>query len=109
VGKREIRIATAPYFLATKLEAFRGRGNADYQMSHDLDDIITLVDGRPEIVAEVSRSAADLRRYLSEEFRSLLADPAFRNALPGHMLPDAANQERVTIVLKWIQQIIDLS
>jgi hypothetical protein len=34
---------SAPYFLATKLEAFRNRGNADYFASHDLEDI-TAVD-----------------------------------------------------------------
>ena len=25
-----IRVVTAPYFIATKLEAFRGRGRGDY-------------------------------------------------------------------------------
>lgn len=108
VGQVEIRVATAPYFLATKLQAFRERGNNDYQMSHDLDDVITILDGRPEVVEEVSRSAADLRQYLSEEFRSLLVNRTFRDALPGHLLPDAASQQRITIVLSRIQQIIDL-
>jgi hypothetical protein len=34
VGLR-IRLITPIYFLATKLEAFRGRGNNDYRRSHD--------------------------------------------------------------------------
>jgi predicted nucleotidyltransferase len=108
LGDRDIRVATAPYFLATKLEAFRGRGNNDYQMSHDVDDVVTILDGRPEVVEEVSKSAADLRHYLSEEFRSLLVNRAFHDALPGHLLPDAASQQRITIVRSRIQQIIDL-
>ena len=32
-----IRVVTAPYFLATKLEAFRGRKRGDYANSHDLE------------------------------------------------------------------------
>ena len=109
LGRHPTRIITAPYFLATKLEAFRGRGKNDHRMSHDLEDVITVVNGRPELAGEVSKSAADLRQYLSAELRSLLANRAFRDALPGHLLPDAASQQRVTIVLDRIQQIIDLS
>jgi hypothetical protein len=101
-------VTAAPYFLATKLEAFHGRGNEDFQMSHDLEDIITILDGRPELVEEVSKSSADLRKYLSAEFRALLAISSFRDAIPGHLLPDEASQQRITIVLNRIQQIIDL-
>lgn len=32
-----IRIISAPYFLATKLEAFKDRGNKDFLLSHDLE------------------------------------------------------------------------
>lgn len=103
----EIRVITAPYFLATKLEAFHGRGKNEFQLSHDLEDIITIIDGRRETVEEVSRSPADLRKYLAEEFRSLLANQMFRDALPGHLRPDAASQQRISIVAERIQQIID--
>ena len=33
---KQIRILTAPYFLATKLEAFGSRGSGDYLMSRDM-------------------------------------------------------------------------
>lgn len=42
-----IRMVTAPYFLATKLAAFAGRGKGDYLMSHDMEDIVAVLDGRP--------------------------------------------------------------
>ena len=51
-GKR-IRLLPAPYFIATKLEAFDCRGKSDYLMSRDMEDIVTVLDGRPEIVSEV--------------------------------------------------------
>lgn len=38
----EIRIITAPFFLATKMEAFRGRGRGDFFASHDLKTLSPL-------------------------------------------------------------------
>jgi hypothetical protein len=106
IGEHEIQIITAPYFLATKIEAFHGRGNDDYGMSHDLEDIITVIDGRPELAEEISACDRDLRQYLSDEFRTLLRNQGFRDALPGHLLPDAASQQRISIVLTRIEKII---
>ena len=102
----QIKLITAPYFLATKLDAFHGRGQFDYRMSHDLEDIVTVVDGRPEIIAEVQQSEISLQQYLSSEFSALLAERDFLEALPGHLLPDAVNQQRARIVLSRMQQIV---
>jgi len=41
-----IRLITAPYFLGTKMEAFRGRGARDFFGSHDLEDFIAVIEGR---------------------------------------------------------------
>ena len=77
IGKHEVRIVTAPYFLATKLEAFHSRGKNDFQMSRDLEDIVTVIDGRPELVDEVHLAPADVQKYLSDEFGALLSKPRF--------------------------------
>jgi hypothetical protein len=78
-------------------------------MSHDLEDIVTVIDGRPELVREISQSEPALRQYRSNEFRRLLANPAFREALPGHLLSDTASQQRISIVVERIQQIVSES
>jgi len=106
VANRNARVITAPYFLATKLEAFHGRGKDDYRASHDLEDIITVIDGRPEVIEEVCLAPADLRKYLGDEFRDLLASRSFLDALPGHLLPDAASQERAGLVLQRIRKLV---
>jgi len=54
IAGHDVRIVTPPLFIATKLEAFHGRGANDVAASHDLEDIVTLVDGRPEIVPEIA-------------------------------------------------------
>jgi predicted nucleotidyltransferase len=102
----EIRLITAPYFLATKLEAFHGRGRNDFR-GHDLEDIVTVIDGRPEIVDEVHRAAAALQKFLSDEFRALLSNRSFREALPGHLLPDIASQQRLGLVVNRMQQLVE--
>ena len=53
-----IRVVTAPYFVATKLEAFRGRGRSDYAGSHDLEDLLAVLDGRASIVEEISKTSS---------------------------------------------------
>ncbi len=78
----QIRIVSAPYFLGTKIEAFRGRGSGDYFASHDLEDMI-LIDGRSTIVSEVEAEAAPLRDYLRTQTNHLLATPEFVDALPA--------------------------
>ncbi len=101
----EFRLISAPYFLATKLEAFRGRGKNDYRMSPDLEDVVTIVDGRPELITEVENAHSSLREYLHNQFSVLLADRDFLQALPGHLLPDQASQERIGIVLERLRRI----
>lgn len=80
-----IHVVSAPFFVATKLEAFSGRGNDDYLGSSDLEDIITVVDGRPSLMAEVRTLPPDARQYLASEFSRLLANRDFVDALPGHV------------------------
>lgn len=106
IGENEIRLITAPYFLATKLEAFHGRGKNDFQLSHDLEDIVTVIDGRSEIVDDVHFAPEDLQKYLSNQFQTLLSNREFREAIPVHLLPDAASQQRVGLVLKRMQQLV---
>jgi predicted nucleotidyltransferase len=64
IGNYEIRLITVPYFLATKLDAFHGRGKSDHRTSHDLEDVITVVGGRTELADEVRIAPLDLQKYL---------------------------------------------
>src|SRR5580658_7772457 len=86
IGNYEIRLITAPYFRATKLEAFHGRGKSDHRTSHDQEDIITVVDGRTELADEVRLAPLDQQKYLSNEFEALLSNPHFIDALPGFLI-----------------------
>ena len=90
-----LAIETAPAFIATKLEAFDGRGSRDYLFSHDLGDLLAVVDGRDSLLDECRQGPTALRAYLRERFTEFLARPAFVEALAGHLPGDAASQERL--------------
>ena len=94
IAGHAVRIVTPALFLATKLEAFHGRGSDDILTSHDLEDIIAVIDGRPEIVDDVAHAAADVRAYIASEIQALLDNPDFVEALAGFLLPDPASQAR---------------
>ncbi len=103
-GKR-IRMVTAPYFLVTKLAAFDSRGKDGYVTSHDMEDIVAVLDGRPEIVNEVKRADETLRKHLMARFAALLHDTKFVAALPGHLPGDTASQARAPLVMERISVI----
>jgi len=104
-----IKVISPPYFCATKLEAFEGRGAGDYLASQDLEDIITVIDGRADIVDEISRAPEDVQEYISGKIRRLLHTRQFLDALPGYLLPDEASQGRLRILVKRLTQIAEMN
>ncbi len=103
-----IRVLRAPEFIATKLEAFYGRGVGDYLFSHDMGDIISVIDGRASLLHECQSSLTPLRAYLAAQFQHLLTERSFVDALPGHLPPDGASQARLPDLMIKIQHISEL-
>jgi hypothetical protein len=98
---QSIRVISAPFFLGTKMEAFRGRGRRDFQASHDLEDFVAVIDGRDTVLQEIARSPQDLQRYLAEAAKSLLAESRFLDVLPGFVL----DSERVPLIRERLVSI----
>jgi predicted nucleotidyltransferase len=105
-----IQLIAAPVFIGTKLEAFKDRGRhangkPDYLGSHDLEDIITVADRRPELLDECRAAAPELQTYLAAEFTSLFSDPEFEQSLSGHLPGDAFSQQRVKPLAKTLREL----
>jgi hypothetical protein len=100
-GGQSIRVITAPFFLGTKMEAFRGRGKNDFLASHDLEDFVAVIEGRPTIVQEINESETGLRVYLSQAARDLLDESRFLDVLPGYVLDEG----RVPLILQRLKEI----
>jgi hypothetical protein len=96
-----IRLVSAVAFVATKLEAFSSRGGGDFMSSHDLEDVLNIVDGREDLVNELATAPADLRQAVASVFTALLTNPNFANVLPGLM----AEPERAGLAMERLRAL----
>jgi predicted nucleotidyltransferase len=104
IKDKKIKILNAVYFIATKLEAFTDRAykDNDYWDCKDLEDIINVINGRPELLVEMMNSPKDVVQFISGYFKKLVEDPKWLEAIKA-----IARLERSrNIVLGAIEQII---
>lgn len=80
-----IFILPLPYFLASKFSAFENRGLNDPRTSHDLEDIIYIIDYRTDIQDQLRASPENVKNYLQNKLASLLDDPAMKEAIEGNL------------------------
>lgn len=81
----EIKLLPPELFIATKLEAYMGRGGGDLIMSHDIEDILLVVDGREELITEIQNAGKDIRDFIAAQFRKIQQDYEFENFLIGNI------------------------
>ncbi|MDN3519007.1 hypothetical protein QWY84_15420 [Aquisalimonas lutea] len=96
-----IRVVGPALFIATKLEAYKGRGNGDPLESRDIEDILNLVDGRAELLADVQASDSDLQDYIAAEFARLLDDGNFEYAVQSQ----ARDPGRETLIFERLEEL----
>jgi hypothetical protein len=90
---RTISILPIALYLATKLEASKDRGGRDYLNDHDMEDIITIIDGI-EDVAEIESAPMFVKDFIQKEIKRLLADRDFLSSISGHLGFDATAATR---------------
>ncbi len=102
---QEIKILSAPCYLATKFEAFNNRGS-DYRTSHDMEDIIYVLDNRVGIVEEIRKDNAQIAHFIKEQFQNIIHKGMLQEVLVAHIHPLMLAQ-RLPIVEDKITQIIN--
>ena len=109
-SEREIKVVPPVYLLATKLEAFASRGRGHLYESRDFEDVITLVDGREELVGELEAAEEEVRTFVSGELASLSRLDTFDSAAEGTLGGGPETLDRFELVL-WprIKALIDPS
>ncbi len=100
--QQSIRIFSAPYFVATKLEAFNSfRHGRDPRQNSDFEDIIYLFDNRSELTNEILQSPNSVRSYLQAEINGLLADPTVDENIYAQLEPRTASKRTERILTIW--------
>lgn len=94
-----IRTAHPTALLATKWEAFLDRGYDDPFGSHDLEDLLMLIAGRPELENELRSLSLEVRTFIADSARLLRAAPWFDDVLEG-TFPDAQRLPNVLVRIR---------
>lgn len=79
-SEHTINIFQTPYFIASKIEAFKARGKNAYgeydgRFSSDFEDIIYVLENRRAIWNEMNMASEGVREYLIKEFDKMLKHP----------------------------------
>lgn len=100
-----VQILSAPCYLATKFEAYNDRGT-DYRISHDIEDIIYILDNRTTIVEEVLNTDNRIKDYIVQQLKAIKEIGMLDEVLISHIHPIML-EERMPLVLEKINLILD--
>ncbi len=100
-----VRVVSGPYFLATKLEAYKGRGKGDPMGSRDVEDILNLVEGRDALMREVRESSEELRAGISAEITALMDTRDFDYAVASTCRGEKGRETRLFEKLEILARI----
>lgn len=98
IADMKIFIFSLPYFLASKFEAFNGRGKNDPRMSWDLEDIVLVIDGIKDF--SLPDIQGRLKNYLSEMSSLCIKSEQIQEAMSGFVNNNRAKLNRVNDRLK---------
>jgi len=77
----DFQLLSAPFFLATKLSAFHGRGGRDPRTSHDIEDMVYVLHHRGSISSELTTAPEAVRDFLRVFARQVLEESSWREAM----------------------------
>jgi len=104
-SEAEIRTFSVCYFIATKVEAFKGRGKMDFLVSKDFEDIVTVVDGRKQIRNDLFAAPNDLRDYLRREMKAWIKNDHFLQSIIAHLPNERRSAQGARNVLDTLSNI----
>lgn len=99
-----VKILSPPFFIATKFEAFKGRGKNDGRTSQDFEDIVYVLENRHNIWSEMQNSIEPLNTFLKDEFNSLLKGPYHIEWIGSHVERQAT--PATDIIIDHIKKLI---
>ena len=99
-----VKVVTAPFFVALKLEAFEDRGNGDFIASTDFEDVICLFNGRPGVVDEII-SEAVVCNGIRTKFSRYVKNADLEDAVLGFVQTENAPEERFHAIMSAFRRL----
>lgn len=97
IDGRSIKIFSLPFFIASKLEAFKSRGRGNYRYSSDFEDIVYVLENNSQAKELLFNASPDVFSYLQNAFSEMLSDPDFEEGLTAHLEPNTSSQQFIKI------------
>lgn len=101
-----IKSFTPAYFIAAKIESFLNKAEGDFRTSEDFEDLMFVLDNRPQIVEELCQSFYEVRNYIQQYFMRFLMDPTLEEGL-YYVLPFGTDELHVNHIRSLLQAIVD--
>ncbi|MAO52765.1 MAG: hypothetical protein CML16_18090 [Pusillimonas sp.] len=105
VNSQEIQIFSSAVFIATKFEAFNSRGK-DYRTSHDIEDILNVLQNSSVIVNEISKAHKDVQAFIKQELSRMISLPSSEEILSAN-IDRLLLTEALPMLKATIKQIIE--
>jgi predicted nucleotidyltransferase len=103
---KTIRCLSLPYFLASKFEAFYGRGTKDPRTSKDMEDIAYILNHTMDLEKQVLASEATVKQYLVDCFQDILQDFVKQEAILANLFHEDQDT-RFNKILYTLKKICD--
>jgi hypothetical protein len=100
---RSVSLVPPLYLVATKLEAFKDRGEGDFLASHDLEDAISVLASSNPLREQIQQDQTPVCEAIREDLRSF-KDPLL-GALIYH-LPPAEHGEVLDTLAAWLLALL---
>lgn len=102
----KINILPLSYYLATKIEAVRGRGGTDWRQSHDFEDIIYLFNNCENILELITKEKnRELKDFISHWAGECLQRNNIREEIECSL--PYGDEGRVDYILENLQRLQD--
>jgi len=100
-----IKIFSLPFFIASKMEAFRNRGKNDYRTSTDFEDIIYVLDNHQNVVKAIKTAPLDVQTFIASECALYLLDKHIREGIQC-ALPYGSSDNKIHKIESIIKNIV---
>ena len=104
VEGHSVKVVTAPFFVALKLEAFEDRGEGDFIMSTDFEDVICLFNGRRSVVDEIMAEPI-VREGIAEKFSRYVQNADVEDAVLGFVQTESDPEDRFRAIMSDFRRL----
>lgn len=102
-----IQIMPLTFFLASKFTAYHDRGGNDPRFSHDLEDIIYIIDNRTDWhQILINEQDQEVKEFLINEFSNILTSNKMQEAILGNLFYETQDK-RFGMIMDKINQVVN--